>query len=98
MSDSPDAELTTDHEREFSAYEQPDQNTPDIQDIHRAVLREQFEPSEGQQRVPITLFLLFIGLAMWSGWYLSEYDGNFQANVYDGPDAFRSTFPKAAKR
>ncbi len=89
MSDSSDKKLATDQEREFSAYEQPEQNSPDIQEIHRQVLREQFEPSEGQQRVPITLFLFFIALAMWAGWYLSEYDGNFQANVYDGPDAFR---------
>ncbi len=80
--------LSTDREG-FSSYEQPGSESPDIQEIHRAVLREQFEPSEGQQRVPITLFLLFIALAMWSGYYLSEYDGNFQANVYDGPDAFR---------
>lgn len=89
MSEPSDKQLATDQEREFSAYEQPEQNSPDIQDIHRQVLREQFEPSEGQQRVPITLFLFFVGLAMWAGWYLSEYDGNFQANVYDGPDAFR---------
>jgi len=89
MSESKKNDLTTDQEREFSAYEQPDKSTPDIQDIHRAVLREQFEPSEGQQRVPIILFLFFVGLAMWAGYYLSEYDGNFQANVYDGPDAFR---------
>ncbi|MGB7326639.1 MAG: cytochrome c [Rubripirellula sp.] len=87
---SEDRQLATDVERKFSAYEQQDPDSPDIQDIHRAVLREQFEPSEGQQRVPITLFLSFVFLAMWAGWYLSEYDGNFQANVYDGPDAFRS--------
>ncbi len=90
MSDSEQIRLATDREEEFSAYEQPHPDSPDIQDIHRAVLREQFEPSEGQQRVPITLFLSFVFLAMWAGWYLSEYDGNFQANVYDGPDAFRS--------
>jgi mono/diheme cytochrome c family protein len=76
-------------ERGLSSYEQSEPESLDIQEIHRAVLREQFEPSEGQQRVPIFLFLLFIGLAMWAGWYLSEFDGNFQANVYDGPDAFR---------
>lgn len=89
MSDSSKQQLLTDREHEFSAYEQPDPNSPDIQEIHRAVLREQFEPSEGQQRVPIALFLFFVALAMWAGYYLSEYDGNFQANVYDGPDAFR---------
>jgi mono/diheme cytochrome c family protein len=89
MSEPTDKQLATDQEQEFSAYEQPEQNSPDIQEIHRQVLREQFEPSEGQQRVPITLFLFFVGLAMWAGYYLSEYDGNFQANVYDGPDAFR---------
>jgi len=90
MSDPKNNPLETDQEQEFSPYEQPEQSSPDIQEIHRQVLREQFEPSEGQQRVPITLFLFFIGLAMWAGWYLSEYDGNFQANVYDGPSAFRS--------
>ncbi len=81
-------QLATDREQ-FSSYEQPEPESLDIQDIHRAVLREQFEPSEGQQRVPIALFLFFVGLAMWGGYYLSEHDGNFQANVYDGPDAFR---------
>jgi len=89
VSEPTDKHLETDQEQEFSAYEQPGQNSPDIQEIHRQVLREQFEPSEGQQRVPIALFLFFVGLAMWAGYYLSEYDGNFQANVYDGPDAFR---------
>ncbi|QDV08107.1 Cytochrome c-552 precursor [Planctomycetes bacterium Poly30] len=74
----------------FSAYEQPSGESPDIQEIHRAVLREQFEPSEGQQRVPLALFMGFLFLAMWAGYYLSEFDGNFQANVYDGPDAFRT--------
>lgn len=74
----------------LSAYEQQRGDAPDIPEIHRSVLREQFEPSEGQQRVPVVLFILFLGLAMWAGWYLSEFDGNFQADVYDGPDAFRS--------
>ena len=64
--------------------------TPEVSDIHRAVLREQFEPSEGQQRVPVLLFIAFLALAMWAGWYLSEFDGNFQSNLYDGPNAFRA--------
>ena len=80
---------SSDPESELSAFEQPQLDSPDIQEIHRAVLREQFEPQEGQQRVPVLLFIGFLGLSMWAGWYLSEYDGNFQPNVYDGPDAFR---------
>ena len=91
MSDSSNKKLETDREQGFSAYEHRERNSPDIQEIHRQVLREQFEPSEGQQRVPITLFLLFMGLAMWAGWYLSENDGDFRGNLYDGPNALRTT-------
>lgn len=89
MSSNDDSQRSMTPRQGLSSYEQPEADSPDIQEIHRAVLREQFEPSEGQQRVPIALFLLFIGLAMWAGYYLSEYDGNFQPNVYDGPEAFR---------
>ncbi|MFT6108122.1 MAG: mono/diheme cytochrome c family protein [Planctomycetota bacterium] len=85
-----DREVPSPGPEQLSAYEQPNADSPDIEEIHRAVLREQFEPSEGQQRVPLALFMGFLFLAMWSGYYLSEYDGNFQANVYDGPDAFRT--------
>jgi len=74
----------------FSAFEQPEPRVPDVPEIHRAVLREQFEPSEGQQRVPVILFLFFLALAMWGGWYLSEFDGDFRFDAYDGPDAYRS--------
>lgn len=81
---------------ELSGYEQPGADSPEIQEIHRAVLREQFEPSEGQQRVPLAVFIGFLFLSMWAGYYLSEYDGNFQANVYDGPDAFRTMDLSAA--
>jgi mono/diheme cytochrome c family protein len=27
---------------------------------------------------------------MWAGWYLSEFDGNFRNDAYDGPNAFRN--------
>ncbi|MEL7500392.1 MAG: c-type cytochrome [Planctomycetota bacterium] len=72
-----------------SLYEQPDRQSPDVPELHREVIRDEFEPHEGNERVPVWMFLVFIGLAMWSGWYVSEYDGGFRSDVFDGPDAFR---------
>ena len=69
-------------------YEQPG-STPDVGDIHRALIQEHMEPHEGDERVPVLLFLFFIGLAMWGGWYISEFDGGFYYSVLDGPAAFR---------
>ena len=79
----------TEDEHEFS-YEQQDGLAPDVPEIHAEIIREQYEPHEGNERVPVWLFLVFIGLAMWGGWYISEFDGEFRSDVYDGPDAFRA--------
>lgn len=55
--------------------------------VEAPMVDEHFEPTEGNARVPAWLFLSFIALAMWGGWYISEYDGGFRSNIYDGPDA-----------
>lgn len=77
-------------DREFS-YEQEGGDSPDVPEIHRDIIQEQYEPHEGNERVPVWMFLVFIGLAMWGGWYVSEFDGEFRSDIYDGPDAFRVT-------
>lgn len=74
-------------EREF-AFEQEDGNSPDVPEIHREIMKEQLEPHEGNEQVPVWTFMVFMALAVWAGWYINEYDGNFLANVYDGPNAF----------
>ncbi|QDV20534.1 Cytochrome c-552 precursor [Gimesia panareensis] len=72
-------------------YEQENRESTDVPELHRAVLREQFEPSEGEQRAPLLLLLGIIAMAMFGGWYLSAYDGGFDPHIYDGPNAFTST-------
>ncbi|MBT8496344.1 MAG: cytochrome c [Deltaproteobacteria bacterium] len=75
-------------EKKAERFEQMTREHPDIHDIHNAVLREQFSPREGAERVPVLLFIGILAIVMWGGYYLSEYDASFQARAYDGPAAF----------
>lgn len=82
----------------LDSFEQDNQESSDVPELHRAVLREQFEPSEGEQRAPLLLLLGMITMAMFGGWYLSAYDGNLDPHNYDGPDAFASTDSGSARK
>ncbi|QDT91535.1 c-type cytochrome [Gimesia algae] len=76
--------------RSLDSYEQENRESTDVPELHRAVLREQFEPSEREKRAPLLLLLGIIAMSMLGGWYLSAYDGNLDPHNYDGPDAFVS--------
>lgn len=65
----------------------PNEDSDAVQRIHASVMREQDEPRDGHERVPVILFVGILALCMWGGWYLSEFDASFEPHVYDGPDA-----------
>ncbi len=60
-----------------------DLNEPDLEVLHRAVLREKPEPFEGQEPVPLWMKAAFILLIAWGGWYLGRYDAEFDPQRAD---------------
>lgn len=65
-----------------------DPQEPDIERLHAPIMREKLEPREGFQPIPMTLLFGLFVLLMWGGWYLGEYDADFQPQKLDGPKAF----------
>lgn len=65
-----------------------DPQEPDIERLHAPIMREKLEPREGFQPIPMTLLFGLFVLLMWGGWYLGEYDADFQPQKLDGPTAF----------
>jgi hypothetical protein len=55
----------------------------DVDELHRAVLRERAEPVEGNEPVPRWMVAIFAGLIGWSGWYLGRYDARFDMDRAD---------------
>lgn len=51
--------------------------------IHDAVLREQRDPREGMEPVPIWLWLAVSLLIGWGGWYLGTFSGGYRADGFD---------------
>jgi len=60
-----------------------DRNEPDLEVLHRAVLREKPEPFEGQEPVPWWMKAAFVLLIAWGGWYLGRYDAKFDPQRAD---------------
>lgn len=60
-----------------------DLDEPDLDVLHRAVLRERQEPWEGAERVPFWMIGAFTALVGWGGWYLGRYDAGFETEVAD---------------
>lgn len=54
----------------------------DVHDIHDALLREQPDPEDGFEPLPIWLGTGFILLTMWGFWYLGHYDAHFSRDAY----------------
>lgn len=56
-----------------------------IAKVHGSILREQAEPRDGYEPVPLWLITLFFGIIFWAGIYLASNSGGFRADVFD-PD------------
>lgn len=55
---------------------------PDVERLHRAILREPTDPVEGREPMP-WWFIATIALALfWGGWYLGRYGGEFSTRTH----------------
>lgn len=50
---------------------------PDVERIHRAILREPRDPVEGHERPPWFFVASIIVALFWGGWYLGRFGGDF---------------------
>ncbi len=51
--------------------------------VHGSILREQKEPKDGYEPVPLWLLTLFFAIVFWAGLYLAYYSGDFRADVFN---------------
>lgn len=70
---------TTDVER----LDRHEDETGAVVDIHEPIYREQAEPRDGYEPVPLWLMFAALGLMGVMGWYLGMYSGGFRPDVYD---------------
>ncbi len=63
--------------------EAEERKTPDVIPLHRAVMREMAEPTDGLQPAPVWLILAFLSLAGWAGWYIATNSAGFRPDQYN---------------
>ncbi len=51
--------------------------------VHGSIMREQAEPRDGYEPVPLWLIAIFFGIIFWSGLYLAINSGGFRADVFN---------------
>lgn len=61
----------------------------DVGAMHAQIMREQHEPRDGFEPIPIWLITLFGALLFWGGWYLSTYSGGWRSDVLNEDPAAR---------
>ena len=57
--------------------------TPDIHYLHAPIMREQAEPRDGREPVPLWLTVFYGVVVFWAGYYLASYNGGFRPDIYD---------------
>jgi mono/diheme cytochrome c family protein len=57
---------------------------PDIAAIHAAIMRENTEPADGHEPVPMLWLACVIAMALWAGSYFGAYNMGFSAGVLEG--------------
>ena len=55
----------------------------DINALHAPIVRENLEPRDGYEPVPLWLVALFGGLIFFGGWYLAMYSGGWRGDMLD---------------
>jgi mono/diheme cytochrome c family protein len=51
--------------------------------VHDSILREQADPEDGYEPIPLWLVTVIMVVVFWAGLYLAYNSGGFQANVFD---------------
>ncbi len=54
-----------------------------VAQVHGSILREQAEPKDGYEPVPLWLITVFFCIIFWSGLYLALNSGGFKADVFN---------------
>ncbi len=75
--------------------EAAERKTPDVIPLHRAVMREMAEPTDGLEPAPVWLILGFLTLAGWAGWYIAMNSGGFRPDQYNEKAAFAAPAAQA---
>ena len=55
---------------------------PDVELLHRAIVREPSDPEEGREPVPWWVWVAAVVAIFWGGWYLGRYGGTFDARTH----------------
>ena len=55
---------------------------PDVERLHRPILREPGDPEEGRERVPWWLWSVAVLAIFWGGWYLGRTGGPFDTTTH----------------
>lgn len=55
----------------------------DVQQLHAPIMREQAEPRDGFEPIPLWLTIFYGLIVFWGGYYLASYNGGFRPDVYD---------------
>jgi mono/diheme cytochrome c family protein len=63
--------------------EKDQRNEMDVAEVHGSILREQSEPRNGAEPVPLWLLTVFFSIIFWAGLYLAYNSGGFRADVFD---------------
>lgn len=58
----------------------------DIQSIHKSIMRELDDPTDGFEPVPLWMTMAFGALLFWGGLYMSANSGEYRAAVLDRPN------------
>jgi mono/diheme cytochrome c family protein len=58
-------------------------NEVDLAKIHGSILREQQDPKDGNEPVPLWLVTLSMALIFWGGLYIAYNSGGFRADVFN---------------
>jgi mono/diheme cytochrome c family protein len=66
-----------------SPLERHEEETGAVVDIHEPIYREQAEPKDGYEPVPLWLMFAALTLMGVMGWYLGMYSGGFRPDVFD---------------
>lgn len=55
---------------------------PDVEQIHRQIVRELRDPDEGHERVPWFLWVTVTAMVFWAGWYIGRRGGTFDTQTH----------------
>jgi len=70
---------------------------PDVEKLHRQILREPIDPAEGEEPAPLWLWAVAVGAIFWSGFYLGRTGGTFNTTTHIAYSQGSGATPTAAR-